>query len=89
MHRPGTELQQKMAALNFTAISLRKPGKCNVTGNRHNPTSFLPGKSPMRVSAIVSSTESSPTVPEKPEIELEFIGVNFSLLVKILCSSKI
>lgn len=75
-----------MAALNFTAISLRPPEKSYVTGNHRNPISFLPGRRPMKIAAAANSVESSPTVPEKPEIELEFIGVHFSLLYKVLSS---
>ncbi|KAJ9702415.1 hypothetical protein PVL29_004246 [Vitis rotundifolia] len=63
-----------MAALNFTAISLRVPEKSYVTGNHRNPISFLPGRRPMKIPAAANSVEASPTVPEKPEIELEFIG---------------
>ena len=40
----------------------------------------------MKIAAAANSVESSPTVPEKPEIELEFIGVHFSLLYKVLSS---
>jgi hypothetical protein len=69
-----------MASLKFTATSLRPPGFSPGTGNHRNAVKLHLRKKRISVSfAANSPEETSPAPPlEKPEIELEFIGVHFT-----------
>ncbi|KAB1204538.1 hypothetical protein CJ030_MR8G021810 [Morella rubra] len=64
-----------MASLSFTALSLRPRELSSATGKQGNIVKLHLRKKPISVSfAANSPEESSPAPPEKPEIELEFIG---------------
>ncbi|KAA8521739.1 hypothetical protein F0562_012412 [Nyssa sinensis] len=63
-----------MAALNFAPISLR-PLEFTFGGtNYRNQITFIAKKRPILVSFATTSPESVLEKPEKPEIDLEFIG---------------
>lgn len=65
-----------MAAMNFSLVSLRPPEfSTPATTKLPKIVQFLPKKSPIFVSFASSSSESSTATPEKPQIELEFLGV--------------
>lgn len=69
--------EKKMAALNFASIPFRPPAEFP-TGNINfqKPITFLTQKRQLKASCAASSPEPALTeTPEKPKIELEFIGV--------------
>lgn len=75
----GSEQTKIMAAVNFAAMSLRaRPELSFDNGNtyRNSVIKVVLKKRPVSVCVAANSPEPSPTVTEKPEIELEFIGVN-------------
>ncbi|KAJ9183435.1 hypothetical protein P3X46_007288 [Hevea brasiliensis] len=63
-----------MAAINFAAVSMWLPELSSGKGNTFRSSFVLKKRPVASVSVAASSSESSPPVPEKPEIELEFIG---------------
>lgn len=64
-----------MAAMNFSLVSLRPPEISTPTTTKHPKIiPFLPKKSPLFISFASTSSESSAATPEKPQIELEFLG---------------
>ncbi|CAK9168456.1 unnamed protein product [Ilex paraguariensis] len=63
-----------MAAMSFASIYLRPPEPATVNINYHRPITVLTTKRSIAASFATSSTESAPAAPEKPQIELEFIG---------------
>ncbi|KAF8034206.1 hypothetical protein BT93_C0478 [Corymbia citriodora subsp. variegata] len=64
-----------MASLSFAAaVHLRRPDVASDFGNRRKPSNLVRGKRLALSLNVTSSTEPSSAVPEKPEIELEFIG---------------
>ncbi|KAL3746646.1 hypothetical protein ACJRO7_015586 [Eucalyptus globulus] len=74
-----------MASLNFAsaaaaaaaaaaAMHLRRPDVASNFGNRQKPSKLVRGKRLALSLNSAGSTEPSSAAPEKPEIELEFIG---------------
>ncbi|XP_038699230.1 photosynthetic NDH subunit of subcomplex B 3, chloroplastic isoform X2 [Tripterygium wilfordii] len=63
-----------MAAINLAGISLQPPNFFSADGTRRNRIKFLRKKRSISASVVSCSPESSATDPEKPEIELEFVG---------------
>ncbi|OUZ99663.1 2Fe-2S ferredoxin-type domain [Macleaya cordata] len=65
-----------MAAMPFGTLSIRYPEISTGNPNYRKPISFpsIKKKKSITVSVVVNPSESSPSLPEKPEIELEFIG---------------
>ena len=65
-----------MASLNLTSITPQPTGFSLNKNSYRNPIKFIPRKRHVSVTLATSSPETnSPTTSEKPEIELEFIGV--------------
>ncbi|XP_043810833.1 photosynthetic NDH subunit of subcomplex B 3, chloroplastic isoform X2 [Manihot esculenta] len=63
-----------MAAINFAPVSMRLPELSSRNGNTFRSSLILKKRPVVSVPIAASSSESSTSVPEKPEIELEFIG---------------
>ncbi|XP_058200731.1 photosynthetic NDH subunit of subcomplex B 3, chloroplastic isoform X2 [Rhododendron vialii] len=63
-----------MASLHLVSLSIRLPDFSAGAKNYRNSATLASKKTPISVSFAVNSPESAPEAPEKPEIELEFIG---------------
>ncbi|KAF7151381.1 hypothetical protein RHSIM_Rhsim02G0188100 [Rhododendron simsii] len=63
-----------MASVHLVPLSIRLPDFSAGAKNYRNSVTLASKKTPISVSFAVNSLESAPEVPEKPEIELEFIG---------------
>lgn len=72
-----------MAAINFAPVSMRLPELSSRNGNTFRSSLILKKRPVVSVPIAASSSESSTSVPEKPEIELEFIGVGKTRMPKL------
>uniref|UniRef100_A0A5B7BKB3 2Fe-2S ferredoxin-type domain-containing protein n=1 Tax=Davidia involucrata TaxID=16924 RepID=A0A5B7BKB3_DAVIN len=63
-----------MAAVNFAPISLRPLEFTFGGANHRNRITFIAKRRPISVSFATNSPESALETPEKPEIELNFVG---------------
>ncbi|KAL0407786.1 UNVERIFIED_CONTAM: hypothetical protein Sradi_1713000 [Sesamum radiatum] len=60
-----------MSALRFSPVALRPPG---LSSNHRSSAVSLPRRRPLSVSLASVSPETSTAPPQKPEIQLEFLG---------------
>ncbi|GFZ08410.1 2Fe-2S ferredoxin-like superfamily protein [Actinidia rufa] len=63
-----------MASVQLSPISLRLPESTAGNRNHRSSAAFNARKRPISISFAATSPESAPEAPEKPEIELEFVG---------------
>lgn len=74
--------ESSMAAMSFSSVSLRPPELSPATSYHRSSAASLLRRRPLSISCATASPETSTAPPEKPEIELEFLGVwynSFSL----------
>lgn len=80
---PDKSSEKQMACVHLVPLSIRLPDFSAGAKNYRNSATFTSKKTPISVSFAVNSPESVPEVPEKPEIELDFIGVSTDIHFKI------
>lgn len=80
---PDKSSGKQMASVLLFPLSIRLPDFSAGAKNYRNSATFTSKKTSISVSFAVNSPESAPEVPEKPEIELEFIGVSTDVHFKI------